>query len=80
MVCTHVFCLSSSSSFLSQNILYVTTAFMLFEMCCGCYFPCMGTLRGKFIAEETRSAVMNFFRVPLNLLVVVVLIKVIEEG
>jgi len=36
----------------------------------------MGTLKAKFIPEQTRSAIMNFFRVPLNFLVVVVLVKV----
>jgi len=51
-------------------------SFLLFEICCGIYFPCMGTLRGKYVPEATRSAVMNFFRIPLNALVVLVLVKV----
>jgi MFS family permease len=51
-------------------------SFFVFEICCGIYFPCMGTLRGKYVPEATRSAVMNFFRIPLNALVVLVLIKV----
>lgn len=54
----------------------ILTAFIVFEVCCGLYFPCFGTLRGKYMRESTRAAVMNFFRVPLNVMVVVVLLKV----
>jgi len=58
------------------NFAIVSLSFLLFEVCCGIYFPCFGTLRGKYIPENSRAAVMNFFRVPLNFLVVVVLVKV----
>ncbi|KAJ3148636.1 Molybdate-anion transporter [Geranomyces michiganensis] len=51
-------------------------AFNLFELCCGLYFPSLGTLRSKVVPEETRSTIMNVFRVPLNLIVVGVLLKV----
>jgi MFS transporter, MFS domain-containing protein family, molybdate-anion transporter len=51
-------------------------AFLVFEICCGLYFPCFGTLRGIHVPEATRAAISNFFRVPLNFLVVVVLVKV----
>jgi len=48
-------------------------SFMSFEICCGIHFTCIGTLRGKYIPEESRAAVMNLFRVPLNVLVCCVL-------
>lgn len=51
-------------------------AFLLFEVCCGLYWPCFGALRGRYLNERSRSAVMNLFRVPLNLLVVLVLLRV----
>lgn len=54
----------------------VFVAFLVFEICCGVYFPCQGTLRGKYIPEDCRAAIMNFFRIPLNFLVVLVLVKV----
>ena len=54
----------------------LTGAFLLFEVCCGLYFPSAGTLRGKVIPERSRSAVMNLFRLPLNALVVAVLLNV----
>jgi MFS transporter, MFS domain-containing protein family, molybdate-anion transporter len=49
-------------------------AFMLFEICCGIYFPTQGTLRSFIVPEESRSTIMNFFRVPLNILVVLILL------
>jgi MFS transporter, MFS domain-containing protein family, molybdate-anion transporter len=49
-------------------------AFMLFEICCGIYFPSQGTLRSYIVPEESRSTIMNFFRVPLNILVVLILL------
>lgn len=40
------------------------------------HWPLTGTLKGKYIPEESRSAVMNLMRLPLNLIVVLVLLKV----
>ena len=39
----------------------------------------IGTLRGRYVPEETRATVMNIFRVPLNLIVVSILVKVIQH-
>lgn len=51
-------------------------AFNVFEGMCGIYFPSVGTMRGKFIPEEVRATVMNFFRIGLNFIVVMVLLNV----
>jgi len=59
-------------TFIKQGYL-VFTCFLIFEISVGLYFPTIGTLRSKYIPEESRSAVMNLFRVPLNLLVVGIL-------
>jgi MFS family permease len=67
--------LGTATVFMTQPAI-VLIAFLVFEVCCGVYFPCQGTLRGKYIPEECRSAIMNFFRIPLNCFVVVVLVKV----
>ena len=53
----------------------VFVSFVLFELMCGVFFPTYGSLRAVYIPEEQRSTIMNFFRVPLNLFVVVVLVK-----
>ncbi|KAJ1343698.1 hypothetical protein BSLG_001773 [Batrachochytrium salamandrivorans] len=58
----------------SEAITYM--AFNVFEACCGLYFPSMGSIRSKVVPEDTRSTVMNIFRVPLNLMVVFILLKV----
>jgi len=68
--------ISLSIPALTLNKYAITEAFIVFEMMCGMYFPCLGTLRGRYIPEASRSAIMNLFRVPLNLLVVLVLLKV----
>ena len=53
----------------------VFISFVLFELMCGIFFPTYGSLRAVYIPEEQRSTIMNFFRVPLNLFVIVVLVK-----
>jgi len=51
-------------------------AFISFELCVGVFWPCAMTLRGRYIPEEVRATIMNFFRIPLNIIVVLVLLKV----
>ena len=48
--------------------------FLVFEVCVGVYFPAMGTLKSQVVPNSHRSAVYNIFRVPLNLIVLVVLL------
>jgi hypothetical protein len=36
----------------------------------------MGTFRSQVIPEEVRSTVMNLFRVPLNVMVMAILLKI----
>eukprot|EP01087_Luapelamoeba_hula_P010142 TRINITY_DN2671_c2_g1_i1.p1 TRINITY_DN2671_c2_g1~~TRINITY_DN2671_c2_g1_i1.p1 ORF type:complete len:495 (+),score=72.39 TRINITY_DN2671_c2_g1_i1:89-1573(+) len=62
--------------YVSTDIPIILFSFLLFEACCGVFWPCFGTLRGQHIPEDSRATIMNFFRVPLNLFVVVVLLKV----
>jgi hypothetical protein len=51
-------------------------AFCVFEACCGLFWPTMGVLRSKYVPEDVRTTVINFFRVPLNLFVVAVLVNI----
>jgi len=60
--------------FFEGNQLYIYSAFLVFEFCVGIFWPAMCTMRGKYVPEETRSTVMNFFRIPLNLIVVTILL------
>ena len=54
----------------------VLYSFLVFELCCGIYFPSAGTLRSRLIPEEVRSAVTNIYRIPLNIFVATVLLNV----
>ena len=72
-ISTCCFCVSI---YFSKEFYYLISSFITFEICCGLFFPCIGTLRGKYIDEKTRSSVMSFFRMPLNAIVVAVLLKV----
>jgi len=59
---------------MNEHILY--WAFALFETCCGMFFPTLGCIKSEIIPEEVRSSVMNLFRVPMNAIVVIVLLKI----
>jgi len=48
--------------------------FCVFEMCCGVYFPTMGNLKEKLVADGVRAKVYGVLRVPLNVFVVVGLV------
>ncbi|XP_072962824.1 uncharacterized protein [Typha angustifolia] len=50
--------------------------FCIFEACVGIFWPSMMKMRSQYIPEEARSTIMNFFRIPLNLFVCVVLYNV----
>merc|ERR1719383_1564098 len=63
-----------ASSFANMYTRFV--CFILFELSVGLFWPCAMTLRGRYIPEEVRATIMNFFRIPLNIIVVVVLLKV----
>ncbi|XP_055333112.1 molybdate-anion transporter-like isoform X2 [Paramacrobiotus metropolitanus] len=53
----------------------VFAGFVIFEFCVGVFWPCMGALRGRYVPEDCRSTLMNYFRIPVNLVVVVVLVQ-----
>ncbi|CAF0937751.1 unnamed protein product [Brachionus calyciflorus] len=57
------------------NQFLIFFAFIVFEVCVGIFWPSMGTMRGRYVPETARSTIMNFFRIPLNLLVVVILLN-----
>jgi hypothetical protein len=50
--------------------------FCTFEACVGIFWPSIMKMRSQYIPEEARSTIMNFFRIPLNLFVCVVLYNV----
>jgi len=57
----------------NQSAIFV--GFLVFECCVGLFWPAMGVLRSKYVPESTRATVMNIFRVPLNLIVIILLVQ-----
>lgn len=51
-------------------------AFCAFEACVGVFWPSMMTMRSSYVPEEMRATIINFFRIPLNLFVCMVLYNV----
>ncbi|KAM0934405.1 putative molybdate-anion transporter, MFS transporter superfamily [Dioscorea sansibarensis] len=50
--------------------------FCTFEACVGIFWPSIMKMRSQYIPEESRSTIMNFFRIPLNVFVCIVLYNV----
>jgi len=50
--------------------------FCVFEACVGIFWPSIMKMRSQYIPEEARSTIMNFFRIPLNVFVCIVLYNV----
>lgn len=63
--------LSTGVAFFSPFASFV--AFLLYEISVGMYFPAMGYLRSQVIPESLRANIMNWFRVPLNIITCAVL-------
>ena len=55
-------------------------AFNMFEVTCGVYYPTISTLRSAYFPDATRASVMNIFRIPLNVVVVVILMNIASWG
>merc|ERR1719263_468465 len=49
-------------------------AFLVFEFCVGVYFPTIGVVKSEVVPERVRSTMYNFYRVPLNVIVVCLLL------
>eukprot|EP00929_Paragymnodinium_shiwhaense_P019052 TRINITY_DN13106_c0_g2_i1.p1 TRINITY_DN13106_c0_g2~~TRINITY_DN13106_c0_g2_i1.p1 ORF type:complete len:455 (-),score=137.68 TRINITY_DN13106_c0_g2_i1:300-1664(-) len=49
----------------------VLLSFFVFEACVGMFQPAAGFVRSKVIPDAVQGSVMNLFRVPLNMLVVI---------
>lgn len=58
---------SSAPGMPSEWKLVTYWAFILLEISVGLYFPCIGRLRGETIPDNLRANIMNWFRVPMNI-------------
>lgn len=62
LCCTLVCAYSSGSPHTSLG------AFILLEICVGMYYPAIGSLRSQVVPEQYRANIINWFRVPMNLI------------
>jgi len=54
---------------------FVYVMFLIFEGTTGVFYPVYGMIKSEKIPEDIRSAVMNILRIPLNVFVVLLLLK-----
>eukprot|EP00392_Amoebophrya_sp_AT5.2_P006612 g6624.t1 len=54
----------------TNNTFLLLLGFLGFELSLGLYFPVFGLLKSRLVPERSRAMLYNFFRVPLNLIVV----------
>jgi len=52
----------------SNSIMIIYFAFIMFEVAIGMYFPAMSFTKSQVIPEAYRANVMNWFRVPMNVI------------
>lgn len=51
-----------------QVCIYVLHEYIENSNFLGLYFPCIGRLRGETIPDNLRANIMNWFRVPMNVI------------
>ncbi|KAI6198334.1 hypothetical protein M3Y99_01884500 [Aphelenchoides fujianensis] len=66
--------------FVPQWLGVVYCSFVVFEFCVGIFWPAMGIMRGKYVPEGSRATTMNLFRIPLNLIVILVLMQNVSSA
>jgi MFS transporter, MFS domain-containing protein family, molybdate-anion transporter len=59
------------ASLFSNNFYCILFSFCIFETTVGAAFASMATLRSQLLPQELQGTIMNIFRVPLNMLVVI---------
>jgi MFS family permease len=52
------------------NFEFVLASFVIMECCVGLFMPVQGTLRSKYVPDQLQGAILNIFRLPLNIIVV----------
>lgn len=61
------------------NILIASGSFFLLEVAIGIYFPAIGYIKSECIPESHRANIMNWFRVPLNIITCIILLSLHGE-
>lgn len=69
-----------ATSYEKTNVILAYICFLLLEVSVGMYFPAIGYLKSQFIPESHRANIMNWFRVPLNIVTCFVLLWLHNES
>ena len=78
-VALYMFVIAAASLLLpafTENHTVRLASFCVFEACVGMFWPSLGFMRSRYVPEEVRATVMNIFRIPLNMIVVLVLVNI----
>jgi len=78
MVMAASFCvcvLSTSPNDGGDYVFATFSSFVILEISVGLYFPCIGRLKGETIPENLRANIMNWFRVPMNVITCTALVS-----
>ncbi|CAD7925459.1 unnamed protein product [Amoebophrya sp. A120] len=62
--------ISNALVVVTSSTIVLLFAFLGFEFSLGLYFPTFGLLKSRLVPERNRAMLYNFFRVPLNFIVV----------
>ncbi|GIX90779.1 molybdate-anion transporter [Caerostris darwini] len=68
-----------ASSYHNINISIASFSFFLLEIAVGIYFPAIGYIKSECIPESHRANIMNWFRVPLNVITCIILLSLHGE-
>lgn len=60
----------TAALFCTRNTFCTLAAFIAFEICCGIYFPVIALLKARVVPEQVRMTIYNYYRIPLNVIVV----------
>eukprot|EP00612_Vaucheria_litorea_P002314 CAMPEP_0171453786 /NCGR_PEP_ID=MMETSP0945-20130129/1350_1 /TAXON_ID=109269 /ORGANISM="Vaucheria litorea, Strain CCMP2940" /LENGTH=117 /DNA_ID=CAMNT_0011978713 /DNA_START=1047 /DNA_END=1396 /DNA_ORIENTATION=- len=61
---------------MTQDTYAMFALFLVFEVAVGMFYPSYSMIKSKHIQEEVRSTVMNYFRIPLNAFVAIILLRI----
>jgi len=62
-------CSVSSNPSMQKDYVYISyLAFLALEISVGMYFPCIGRIKSETIPDNMRANIMNWFRVPMNII------------
>lgn len=64
-----------ATSFTETNIPLAYISFLLLETAVGIYYPAIGFIKSELIPESHRANIMNWYRVPLNIITCIILLS-----